>query len=136
MTFIHIVSADIQSGDSSSYKKRNDVNCTLFTYQNRGLYLLCMRYTVLASNEERSKGIHLKCDICLSHQSVLGSEPILQHDKIEHPWAEIGVDLCKLNGHILLVVCDYYSNFIEIDNINKATSQTVSKSLKGMFSRY
>ena len=46
------------------------------------------------------------------------------------------MDLCELNGHILLVVCDYYSNFIEIDNISKATSQTVSKSLKGMFSRY
>ena len=76
-----------------------------------------------------------KCDICLSHQSVLGREPILQHDIIERPWAKIGVDLCELNGCILLVVCDYYSNLIEID-ISRATSQTVSKSLKGMFSRY
>ena len=77
-----------------------------------------------------------KCDICLSNQSLPGRELILQHDIIEHPWAKIGVDLCELNGRTLLVVCDYYSNFIEIDNINKATSQTVSKALKGMFSRY
>ena len=77
-----------------------------------------------------------KCDICLSRQSVPGREPILQHDIIECPWAKIGVDLCELNGRILLVVCDYHSNLIEIDNINKATSQTVSKSLKGMFSRH
>ena len=77
-----------------------------------------------------------KCDICLSNQSLPGRELILQHDIIERPWAKIGVDLCELNGRTLLVVCDYYSNFIEIDNINKATSQTVSKALKGMFSRY
>ena len=77
-----------------------------------------------------------RCDICLSHQSLLGRELFLQHDIIERPWAKIGVDLCELNGSTLLVVYDYYSNFIEIDNINKATSQTVSKALKGMLSRY
>ena len=77
-----------------------------------------------------------KCDICLSYQSSPGREPILQHEITERPWAKIGVDLCELDGRILLVVCDYYSNFIEIDNINRATSQTVCKSLKCMFSRY
>ena len=74
-----------------------------------------------------------KCDICPSYQSSLGRVPILQHEITECPWAKIGVDLCELNG---LVVSDYHSNFIEIDNINRATSQTVCKSLKCMFSRY
>ena len=40
-------------------------------------------------------------------------------------WAKIGVDLCELDGRILLAVSDvidYYSNFIEIDNINRTTS--------------
>ena len=80
-----------------------------------------------------------KCIICLSHQSLLGRELILQQNIIECPWTKIGVDLCELIGHTLLMVCDYYSNFIEIDNDNKkkkATSQAVSKTLKGMFSRY
>ena len=77
-----------------------------------------------------------KCDICLSYQPSPGREPILQHEITERPWAKIGVDLCELDGRILLVVSDYYSNFIEIDNINRATSQTVCKSLKCMFSRY
>ena len=77
-----------------------------------------------------------KCDICLSYQASPGREPILQHEITERPWAKIGVDLCELDGRMLLVVCDYYSNFIEIDNINRATSQSVCKSLKSMFSRY
>ena len=68
-----------------------------------------------------------KCDICLSYQASPGRESILQHEITEHPWTKIGVDL-------LLVVCDYYSNFNEIDNINRATSQSVCKSLKSMFS--
>ena len=77
-----------------------------------------------------------KCDICLSCRSLPGREPILQHEITECPWAKIGVDLCELDGRILLVVSDYYSNFIEIDNINRATSQTVCTSPKCMFSRY
>ena len=40
---------------------------------------------------------------------------------------------CELQGHTM---CDYYSNFIEVENINKVTSQSVIKALKFMFSRY
>ena len=89
-----------------------------------------MGYTVLASNGQKY--------FCLFHQSLLGRELILQHGIIKHPWAKIEVDVCELYGCTLaiLVVCDYYSNFIKVDNINKATSQTVSKALKCMFSRY
>ena len=31
---------------------------------------------------------------------------------------------------------DYYSNFIEVDHLTKATTATVAKALKKMFSRY
>ena len=48
----------------------------------------------------------------------------------------MGVDLCDHAGRILLVVSDYYSNFIEVENLNKATTGTVSKALKTLFSRY
>jgi transposase InsO family protein len=32
-------------------------------------------------------------------------------------------------------VSDYYSNFIEVENLNKATSNNVSKALRTMFAR-
>ena len=77
-----------------------------------------------------------KCDICLAHQAVPGKESLLQHEIPERPWARIGVDLCELRGRTLLVVCDYYSNYIEVEKIHAATTQSISKVLKCLFSRY
>ena len=77
-----------------------------------------------------------KCDICLAHRAVPGKESLLQHEIPERPWARIGVDLCELKGRTLLVVCDYYSNYIEVEKINAATTQSISKVLKWLFSRY
>ena len=33
-------------------------------------------------------------------------------------------------------MCDYYSNFIEVERINKVTTRGVIKALNSMFSRY
>jgi len=77
-----------------------------------------------------------KCDICLTHRAVPEREPLLQYEIPERPWARIGIDLCELKGRTLLVVCDYYSNFIEVENVHKATTHGVSKVLKCLFSRY
>ena len=77
-----------------------------------------------------------KCDICLSHRALQSKEPLLQHDIIDRPWAKIGADLCEFNGRTLLVVCDYYSNYIEVENIHKITSSGVIKVLKTLFARY
>lgn len=77
-----------------------------------------------------------KYDICLTHRAVPGRESLLQHEIPERLWAKIEVDLCVLRGRTLLVVCDYYSNFIEVEKVGTATTQGVSKVLKGLFSRY
>ena len=77
-----------------------------------------------------------KCDVCLAHRASPGKEPILQHVIPERPWAKVGVDLCELNGRTLLVIVDYFSNFLEVDRVNKATTSGVTKVLKVMFSRY
>jgi hypothetical protein len=39
------------------------------------------------------------------------------------------------HGRTLLVVCDYYSVFIEVENVTRANTNGVAKALKGMFSR-
>ena len=77
-----------------------------------------------------------KRDICLAHWAVPGRESLVQQEIPERPWAKIGVDLCELKKRILLVVCDYYSNFIEVEKIHAATTQGVSRVLKNLFSRY
>lgn len=77
-----------------------------------------------------------KCDICLSHRALQRKEPLLQHDITDRPWAKIGADLCEFNGCTLLVVGDYYSNYIEVENLHKPTSSGVIKVVKTLFARY
>ena len=77
-----------------------------------------------------------KCDVCMSHRASPGKEPLQQHEYAARPWSKVGADLCDLRGRTLLVVSDYYSNYIEVENIHKANTGGVTKALKAMFSRY
>ena len=77
-----------------------------------------------------------KCDVCLSHQPEQTKEPLEQHQFAARPWSKIGADLCELNGRTLLVVSDYYSNFVEVERLSSLTSGTVTKALKALFARY
>jgi len=77
-----------------------------------------------------------KCEVCLAHRPEQTKEPLEQHQFAARPWNKIGADLCELNGRTLLVVSDYYSNFIEVEKLNKTTSGSVIKALKAMFARY
>ena len=77
-----------------------------------------------------------KCDICLSYRPLQSKEPLLQHDIPDRPWAKIGADFCELNGRMLLVVCDYYSNYIEVESLQKCNSSGTIKAFKVLFARY
>ena len=72
----------------------------------------------------------------MAHRPGLAKEPLQQHEFVARPLSKVGADLCDLHGRTLVVVCDYYSNFIEVENISKSTTHGVSKALKTMFSRY
>ena len=60
----------------------------------------------------------------------------MQHEFAARPWSKVSAELCELPGRTLLVVCNYYSNFIEVENINKANATGICKALKAMFARY
>ena len=77
-----------------------------------------------------------KCDVCLAHRSGQGKEPILQHEFVARPWAKVAADLCELDNRTLLVITDYYSNFIEVVRINSTTSRAIIKELKEVFARF
>ena len=77
-----------------------------------------------------------KCDVCLADCSTQGKEPIVQHEFPARPWAKVGADLCDFQGRTLLVVCDYYSNFIEVESITQANTSGICKVLKTLFARY
>jgi len=77
-----------------------------------------------------------KCNVCLAHRPSQEKEPLIQHDITDRPWSKIGVDICERKGRILLVVCDYYSNYIEVEHISRTNTTAVTKALKIMYERY
>ena len=77
-----------------------------------------------------------KCDVCLAHRAAPPKETLLPHEFTPRPWSKVGANLCELNGRTLLVVCDYYSNFIEVENLQTTTNRAVCKALKILFARY
>ena len=48
----------------------------------------------------------------------------------------MAVDLCDLDGRTLLVISDYYSNYIEVARITSITSKSIIKELKAVFARF
>ena len=77
-----------------------------------------------------------KCDVCLTHRSASGKEPLHPHEMVARPWSKVAADFCELEGRTLLVITDYYSNFIEFARINTVTSRSVIKEMKEVFARY
>ena len=77
-----------------------------------------------------------KCDVCMTHRTSQGKEPMLQHEFVTRPWARVAADLCEFDNRVLLVVSDYYSNFIEVARLSNLTSRAVIKELKAIFARY
>ena len=77
-----------------------------------------------------------KCDVCLAHRNNQEREPLLQHEFVAWPWAKVAADLCELDSRTLLVVSDYYSNFIEVSRATSTTSRAVIRELKAIFARF
>ena len=77
-----------------------------------------------------------KCDVCLAYRASQTKEPLLQHEVTSRPWAKLAADLCESNGRTLLVVSDYFSNFIEVSRLQAITTQAVVRELKTIFARF
>ena len=72
--------------------------------------------------------------VCQKHQVSQQKEPMRPHEVLTHIWAKLGVDL--VHGRMLLVVTDYYSNYLEVENIKAVSSRTVIHALTSMFARH
>ena len=74
------------------------------------------------------------CPSCIKHSEIQNKkEPLLQHARGETPWSKIGIELCQLDNRILIIVIDYYSNFLSVEKLSITTSNEVIKTLLKMF---
>ena len=76
------------------------------------------------------------CDVCMTFRPSNPHEPILSQEIAEGPWSKVAVDLCDFQGRQLLVVVDYYSNYIEVARVTNISSQAIIYALSDMFARY
>ena len=76
------------------------------------------------------------CEPCRQFEVSHSKETLMSHDVPERPWEKVGVDLLTLHQKNYLITVDYYSNFWELDRLEKTTSTAVIRKLKAHFARY
>jgi hypothetical protein len=76
------------------------------------------------------------CELCQTFQPTQQKETLMSHDVPSRQWEKIGVDLFQLDGKDYLVTVDYFSNFFELDRLEKTTASAVIRKLSYHFARY
>lgn len=76
------------------------------------------------------------CDTCSQYKRSNPREPLMLHPTPHRPWETVGLDLCELKKHHYLIIVDYYSNFIEVDELHTTTSEQVVAVCKSQFARH
>ncbi|KAK2727780.1 hypothetical protein QYM36_008314 [Artemia franciscana] len=76
------------------------------------------------------------CKLCGRFLRDNQKEPLTLMPIPKYPWEYLGLDFCKVKGRDYLITSDYYSHFIEINQVNPVTSEETIKKLKAHFARY
>ena len=76
------------------------------------------------------------CNICRELEIASQKETLVSHDIPGAPWVKVAKDLFSLRGKEYLITVDYFSNFFEIDRLQKTTSKKFITNLKNHFARY
>ncbi|XP_063954061.1 uncharacterized protein K02A2.6-like [Lytechinus pictus] len=76
------------------------------------------------------------CDTCQKNSSSQPAQPLMSHQIIDRPWAKIGLDLFHHSNDTYLIMVCYYSNFFEMEKLQRTTAPAVIKKLKHQFGRY
>ncbi|XP_064624557.1 uncharacterized protein K02A2.6-like [Lineus longissimus] len=76
------------------------------------------------------------CEHCQELRPRNQKETLRQHEEGNAPWIKIGTDLFEIRGRQYLVTIDYFSNFIEVDQMTTTTSARVIGVMKKQFARF
>lgn len=75
------------------------------------------------------------CQECLRHTTP-GHEPLQPSNLPRLPWQKVGTDLFEWNNAVYLLVVDYYSRWIEVAKLAKATAEEVVRHTSSIFARH
>ena len=76
------------------------------------------------------------CEPCAQMKPENPRETLIQHDDGGVPFRKVGTDLFELEGRHYLVLVDYFTNLIEVDQLKLTTSQEVINKMRVQFARY
>ena len=76
------------------------------------------------------------CSKCADYQNCLPAEPLKLTPTPNLPWSEIGTDLFQFDAQTYLITVDYYSEFIEVDEVKDLRCSTTLERIKAQFSRH
>lgn len=78
-----------------------------------------------------------KCKTCQKFSKSNRKEPLICHEIPKSPWQKVGIDLFEIDNKQNLLVIDYYSKYVEIENLgSNTTAENVIKKLKSIFARH
>ena len=76
------------------------------------------------------------CPTCATYQRNNSKEPLLPHSVPDRPWAKVGADIFEIQRKKFLVLVDYYSGYVEVDELTSTTANHVINLCKSQFSRH
>ena len=77
-----------------------------------------------------------KCSVCAEFQVDNPIEPMQTPKVADRPWSRLAVDMFTLHKKDYIVLVDYYSDVVEVQELRDTTSPTIIQFLKEQFSRY
>lgn len=77
-----------------------------------------------------------KCTVCLNRRRQQPKEPLTVHPIPSRPWSKVGVDIFEIEGGHFIVAVDYYSNYIEVAQLDRLSSVATIKSIKRMIATH
>ena len=81
------------------------------------------------------KEVVSQCSVCAEFQPKNHKEPMQTSKVPDRPWSRVAIDLFTLYKKEYVVLVDYYSDFVEVQEIADTTSSTIRQFLKEQFSR-
>lgn len=77
-----------------------------------------------------------KCSACLKYSRNVIKEPLIAHERPKIPFAKVGTDILTFGGRDYLVIVDYFSNWIELGEINSKSALEIINILRKVFATY
>ena len=73
------------------------------------------------------------CSICRKHaEQIVKNEPMIPHDRGNHPWSKISLDLCQYENSMLLVITGY-TNLIQVEKLSLTKTLYIKNILMSLF---